>query len=145
MGRGLTGSPLHGCLERGELGGHSGRGQKDVILRTVVEASELPAQGLADGQIIGRRRLPGQAGIRLPRGNDEPRMLPERAQGGRASVTGHDAMHAAKSQDFGPLAAGALNELRAYPSGTERWKGQARLPISDLPRQFSHLGADSRW
>src|ERR1019366_8378086 len=80
-----------------------------------------------------------QVRLGLPGGNDQPRMLPEGAQGGCAGVIRNDAMHAPKSEHSGLRAAAAPDELRALLSRPHRWKRQARLPVTNLPRQFPHL------
>ena len=38
--------------------------------------------------------------------------------------------------------AAALDEAGAAPGDTERWEGQTRLAVADLPGQFPHLGMD---
>ena len=137
--RGLPGRPLHDGLERGELRGHAGRGQEHVVFGAVVEPGKLLPQGLAHGLVIGPRRTPGQHGFGLAGGNNQPRMLPERAQGGGAGFAGHDAMNAAERHHLRLRVAAALDELGATPGGAERGEGQARLSVADLPRQFPHL------
>ena len=125
LGGGLAGRPLHDRLERGELGRHAGRGQKHIVFGAVIEPGELPPQGLADLQLVGRRHPPDQVRLSLPRGDDQPRMLPERAQRRRSRLIGHHAMNAPERHHFRVLAAGALDEL-ARTAGRRAARGNGR-------------------
>ena len=78
----------------------------------------------------------------LAGGNDQPRVLPERAQGGRAGslVTTPCTPRKASTLAGAPL----LRSMNSAHSRAARSDGkwQARPPVADLPRQFLHLGVD---
>ena len=138
--RGLAGSPLHDGLERGELGGHAGRGQEHVVFRAVVKPGELPAQGLADtasSSAIGARPARCASACRVETISPVCCQNARKAGVPASLVTTPWMPRNATTLACSPLVR-SMN-AGAQPGGAERWKRQARPPVADLPCQFLHL------
>ena len=136
--RGPAGIPLHDGLERGELGGHTGRGQENVVFRAVVKPGELPPQGPAHGLGFGRSARDRPIGLRRWRVETISPVCCQKAR--KAVVPASLVTTPCMPRDASTLACSPLvrsmkpaHRRAARSDGNGR---QGRL-VADLPRQFA--------